>query len=320
MLNYWVDTAMKKFNVNGCRLIWGSAFWLILCLGAGATFAQTKYEVSVSDIAYLRVHQNWMFLPSTVDLRVEWTVSAREEINQRVRRVYKDARDLPFTFRVFIFAGGPDSQPEVKEVRGTDHFDISGLPIGSQYAFRVAAYSDNGSLVAESQTASILVGKGDIRNQELLEKTWVYYLNPGRWQLATLGKAEVYDRSTPLGKLAFIFLSVTGFVSFFVLVFYSSRTLYLGNIFPYKRSTKSLLWSFMLSCDKSYEKRLTNKFKFILRAWETIATRSRRVADEAVKNIPHALSSTEKMASVEVACMEYWTVDGDKAIGTIEDI
>lgn len=51
-----------------------------------------------------------------------------------------------------------------------------------------------------------------------------------------------------------------------------------------------------------------------------IASNSRKVADKAVKNIPHGLSSTEKMASVDVACMEYWTTDGDKAIGTIEDI
>jgi len=76
----------------------------------------------------------------------------------------------------------------------------------------------------------------------------------------------------------------------------------------------------MLSCDVSYENRLTNKFKFVLRAWEMIAAKSKAIADQAVKSIPHSLSATEKMASVDVACMEYWTNDGDRAIATIEEI
>jgi hypothetical protein len=154
----------------------------------------------------------------------------------------------------------------------------------------------------------------------LLGKDWLYYVNPGRWQLLTVGKEDVYDKSTRLGKLAFMFLSITSFFSFFVLLFYSSRTLYLGNVFPFKRSRLGLLWSLALSCDKTYENRLTNKFKFVLSAWEMIARKSRKVTDRAAKSVPQGLSSTEKMASVDVACMEYWISDGDKAISTIEDI
>jgi hypothetical protein len=104
------------------------------------------------------------------------------------------------------------------------------------------------------------------------------------------------------------------------MVFYSSRTLYLGNVFPFGRSTRNWLWSFSLSCDRTYDYRLTDKFRFILNAWGNIATKSRQVADIAAKTIPDSLSSTEKMASVDVACMKYWTTDGDKAIGTIADI
>lgn len=297
---------------------------LILSFGIGLLIvkpsaAEPIHEIVITDIAYEKVHKNWLFIPTAVDLRLEWTVSIKEVVNERDRLIYKAPSDLPFTFQIYIYQGGTDSDPIVREVRSANYLEVPAVEIGTRLAFKVRAFEGD-EFVTASERASIVVGKGTTGNRDLYGESWLYYLHPGRWQLATVGKAEIYDKSTALGKLAFLFLSVTGFLSFLILIFYSSRTLYLGNIFPFKRSTKGLMWSFSGSCDMSYQNRLTNKFKFILKAWETIATKSRHVADKAVKNIPHSLSSTEKMASVDVACLEYWTSDGDRAISTIEDI
>jgi hypothetical protein len=302
---------------RNCFAFWG---WILCALQVGMVHAQSTYEVAVTDMTYQRVYKNWLLIPQEVDLRVNWTILQKEMVNGREVVIYNDPAEMSFSYQVYIYEGDSET-PEIREVNRAGLLDLAKRKIGERLVFKVRAFSPDGEVVSESSAASILIGDGD-ENQyaDLFGRDWLYYLNPGRWQLLSLGKPEVYDKSTQLGKLAFIFLSVTSCFSFLVLLYYSTRTLYLGNVFPFRRSSRGLLWSLSLSCDKAYSNRLTEKFKFILKAWETIATKSRRVTDRAVKSIPNGLSSTEKMASVDVACMEYWTTDGDKAIGTIEDI
>jgi len=276
-----------------------------------------NFGVTISDIVYQKVHKNWLFIPKSADLRIYWTTSQRDGLAARAGATVTD----PSRFRVLVADSRSQAALKQLEVEDTQHVSLAGLPMGSQLSFTVQALDDRNEVRAESEAATIVVGqKGAGIAGALSGHNWYYFLHPGRWQLAMVGKAEIYDHSTSLGKVAFIFLSVTAMASFLILVFYSSRTLYLGNVFPFKRSVKRLLWSFTMSCDASYNKRLTEKFKFVLDAWEMIATKSKVVADRAVKTIPSGLSSTEKMASVDVACMEYWSSDGDQAIGTIEDI
>ncbi len=300
-------------------LQWGIIPVLLMLLNNWA-FSQQKYENAISDISYAKIHKNWLLVPSAVDLRVEWAVSLKEQVDSREKISYVDPEDLPFIYRVFMIEEDMDDRSVLKEVRKTNFVDFPEKKLGGRFSFNVKVFNENSMLLAESEIASIVVGSGEPSNGAMMGKSWLYYIHPGRWQLATFGKGEIYDRSTSLGKLAFIFLSITTFLSWVVLLFYSSRTLYLGNVFPYQRSTRKLLWSFSGSCDGSFTKRLTAKFKFVLDAWEVVATRSREVTVEAVKNIPQTLSSIEKMASVDVACMEYWNADGDKAIETIKDI
>lgn len=296
---------------------WG---WILFALLVGGLQAQSRYEIAVSDISYVQVHKNWLLVPQSVDLRLTWTALLKETVNDREIIDYKDPASLPFSYQVYLYVGDSEN-PVIREVKGAGTTDFLRRKIGERLVFKVRAYSASGEMVAESSAASILIGQAkEGQFAELLGRTWLYYLNPGRWQLLSVGKPEVYDNSTRLGKVAFVFLSLTSFASFFVLFYYSIRTLYLGNVFPFKRSKRTALWSLALSCDRAYKNRLTKKFKFVLQAWETIAAKSRGVTDRAAKNVPNGLSSTEKMASVDVACMEYWISDGDKAIGTIEDI
>jgi len=312
---------MKRLMVN----VAGVIALIMICnpvmVSGQEQAARKNYQLSVSDIAYLRVHKNWLRVPKAVDLRLSWTVTNQELLGDRTSEIVQDASVLPFVYQVYLYEGDLDAEPVIRQVKGSDYTDFLNVEPGKKLWFKVRAYDSNSELVAESAVASVVIGQEQgVAEGEMAGKSLLYYLHPGRWQLASIGKAEIYDRSTALGKLAFMFLSITGMLSFLILIFYSSRTLYLGNIFPYRRSTKNFFWSLALSCDTSYENRLTNKFKFVLKAWEMIAAKSKMVADKAVKNIPNTLSSTEKMAHVDVACMEYWTNDGDRAIGTIEDI
>ncbi|MFQ5650490.1 MAG: MotA/TolQ/ExbB proton channel family protein [bacterium] len=290
-------------------------------LAAQNDAATKNYQVVLEDIEYQKVHKNWLRVPTAVDLRLSWTITVQDVSNDQKRELIKDPKNLPFTYQVSVYDGDSKTATQVRKIEQDNHADFLNMKVGQHLSFRVRAYGANSELVAESAMASIVIGKGqDPKDAALAEKSLFYYFHPGRWQLATIGKANIYDQSTALGKLAFMFLSITAVLSCVILLFYSSRTLYLGNIFPYRRSAKNVFWSLSLSCDSSYENRLTNKFKFVLKAWEMIAAKSKLVADQAVKSIPSALSSTEKMASVDVACMEYWTHDGDRAIATIEDI
>ncbi|MFQ5602806.1 MAG: MotA/TolQ/ExbB proton channel family protein [bacterium] len=311
-----MNKAIAKITVY----IRGSIF-LFFAILATTVSAQSSYEITISDISYLKVKKNWLFIPKEVDLRLHWKIEEKSIRNGVEKVIQHDADELPLTFQVYLFEWDGETGPIVRKVAGVNYADFLNKPVGKKFVFKVRAYSANAMLVAESAPATIVVGKGNKRQYTVLAgKNWTYYLNPGRWQLMILGKSEIYDKSTELGKVAFLFLSISTVLSFLVLIFYSSRTLYLGNIFPFRRTKRNFFWSLSLSCDKTYENRLTNKFKFILKAWETIAIKSRMVADRATKNIPQGLSATEKMASVDVACLEYWTNDGDKAIGTIEDI
>ena len=306
-----------KTSAKKTVILWGATLWVLVSASLHLQ-ATPRYEIVISDIAYEEIHKNWLFIPQTVDLRVEWVVSLKEVVNDQERLIYKEPDSLPFRYQIYVYHGDTQSLPEIKEVSKTNRISLRNIKMGNKFIFKVKALDENSVLITESELASIVVGKSG--NPDLFGESWLYYLHPGRWQLASVGKAEIYDKSTSLGKLAFIFLSITASLSFLVLIYYSSRTLYLGNIFPYKRSTRSLIYSFAGSCDVSYEHRLTNKFRFILSAWKNIAAKSRQISDTAVKTIPAGLSSTEKMASVDVACLEYWTSDGDRAIGTIEDI
>ncbi len=311
---------MKQLGVVTARLLTTVVCSLMCLCWQNELRAQTQYDLSLTDIISQRMHRNWLRVPTAADLRVIWAVTARETSEGVTTELLKDVKTLPFVYKVYLYRGDAESEPLVLEVRQNDYADFPKLKLGETVAFKVEAY-DRGALVADSDQASVVVGKGQSGVADGDDNRSIfYYMNPGRWQLATIGKANIYDRSTALGKLAFMFLSVTSMISVLILVFYSSRTLYLGNVFPFRRSGKHFVWSLMLSCDVSYEKRLTNKFKFVMKAWEMIAAKSKMIADQAVKSIPNALSSTEKMASVDVACMEYWTNDGDRAIATIEDI
>lgn len=286
-----------------------------------ALWGQEKYGISVSDITVERYQKNWLLIPKSADLRVEWQITT-EDGDGRSQVVSPAAvRDLGFTYQVYFYEGSINADPEIKQVKGATSAIFQEKKVGSQYLAKVLVYTKNSELVSESGLATILVGRSnDGAAGASGEKDLFYYLNPGRWQLLAIGQAEIYDRSTKLGKLAFIFLALTSFLSFLVLLYYSTRTLYLGNIFPFKRTAGNKLWSVSLSLDRTYENRLTDKFKFVLKAWEMVASKSRQVADVATKNLPAGVNSSEKLASVDVACMEYWSSDGDKAIGTIEDI
>jgi len=299
-----------------CLLWWGLLFGLGF---SSAVLSQQKYEIAITDISYLNVRKNWLLVPSEVDLRLTWTVMVKVMNNGREQIAHKEPNDLEWIYRVYRYEGDLEAHPAITETQKAGYVDFLNMRVGRKLYFKVLAYSGD-NLVAESAPAAIVIGKGDGANGQLLGKDWLYYINPGRWQLLSVGKPEVYDKSTRLGKAAFIFLSLSTLFSFFVFLFYSSRTLFLGNIFPFKRSKRSMLQSFLLNCDKTYENRVTDKFKFVLNAWEMIAKKSRKVTDRAAKSVPQGLSATEKMASVDVACMEYWISDGDKAISTIEEI
>ncbi len=277
-------------------------------------------SIAISDIVYLKVHRNWLFVPKAVDLGVSWSTSSGEAEELAAPNLVP-APEIQ-TFRVLVFEAGSDAVLSKVTVEvPKQEAVLEEIPVGSRLTFAVQALDAAQKVVAESERASMIVGRDDAATSVIgAGHAWYHYLHPGRWQLAMVGKSDIYDRSTTLGKVAFVFLSVTAMASFLILVLYSSRTLYLGNVFPYKRSASKLFWSLSMSCDASFEKRLTEKFKFVLDAWEMIASNSKVVVDKAVKAIPASLSSTEKMASVDVACMEYWTSDGDRAIGTIEDI
>lgn len=293
---------------------------LVICtLLSGNVLGQTKFDLSISDISYKKIYENWLKIPQAVDLRVSWEIREIESSGLKPAGNAQMVNPESFTYKVYVYENGDQRQPLIREIDNSQYLDLFKIKMSEQLSFKVKAFNAQAVLIAESEVASIVVGIGD-DSSDGEYKSLLYYLHPGRAQLAMVGKADIYDRSTLLGKAAFMFLSTTAFLSFLVLIFYSTRTLYLGNIFPYKKAKRDLIWSTLMSCDISYENRLTHKFKFILNAWETIAARSRLVVDRAVKNIPETLSSTEKMASVDVACMEYWTHGGDKAIGTIEDI
>lgn len=279
-----------------------------------------SYEVEIAEMSYKEVHKNWLLVPKTVDVQVRWVVTSSSQLSGS--SMAHDPNILPFVYQMYTYKSGTNTQPEITEIARANRILVKDLQVGQTYTFKVRVFDAQSQLIAESNSASIVVGAEDskLSSGAISQRSLLYYLNPGRWQLSLVGKSSIYDRSTQLGKVAFIFLSFTSFMSCLILFFYSSRTLYLGNIFPFERSMKNLIWSMVFSCDTSYSNRLSKKFKFILKAWENTASKSKFVADKAVKNIPASLSSTEKMASVDVACMEYWMTDGDRAIETIEDI
>ncbi len=282
---------------------------------AHAQESQPVYELAIADVVYQKVERNWLYLPKSVDLNVHWTATTKDENGE-----HQDLVGDNLSYKVLAYESKTGSPyAEVIATKGNSA-GINAIPVGTELFLKVQALDAGGGILVESDRATLVIGKGGESGAPMLGHNWPYYLHPGRWQLAVVGKAQIYDHSTMLGKVAFVFLSVTGALSLFVFFFYSSRTLYLGNIFPFKRASEGLAYSLSMSCDVSYEKRLTEKFKFILDAWEMIAVKSKVIADKAVKTIPAELSSTEKMASVDVACMEYWSSDGDRAIGTIEDI
>ncbi|MFQ5864175.1 MAG: MotA/TolQ/ExbB proton channel family protein [bacterium] len=309
---------MKDFRLKLSGPTLGMLIIYLMVNSFDIVYGQKDYNIAISNISIKKIHKNWLFVPTSADLRVEWSVSTAQVINRKEKSILEDAKTLPFVYQVYLFEGNLNNEPEIKEVRNAAFADFDNKDVGTKYFFKVYILTPDSKLVAESEPASILVGRGNNGTPEGTNAA--YYLHPGRWQLLAAGKPEIYDKSTTLGQMAFIFLSLTAVLSFIVLLYYSTRSLYLGNIFPFKRSLTKFFWSLSLSCDLSYERRLTNKFKFVLNAWEMIAKKSREVADKAAKNVPNGLSSTEKLASIDVACMEYWTSDGDKAIGTIEEI
>ncbi|MFQ5708981.1 MAG: MotA/TolQ/ExbB proton channel family protein [bacterium] len=312
---------MRCSKLFWCGLIAGLFLDLCFLKPADVLFAQKRYDLVISKISTVKLHKNWLFIPTSADLRVEWQLWAKEKKGAEETVIPVKPAALPLTYQVYSFRDTLKSKPVVRKIENAGFAVLPGNEVGREYFIRVRAFTADAKLLAQSGLASVFVGKGFFGGKsDGTKRDLAYYLNPGRWQLFTVGQAEIYDRSTKMGKAAFIFLSVSSTFSLFILIYYSTRTLYLGNIFPFRRSKSNLIWSFLLSLDRTYENRLTDKFKFVLQAWETIATKSRQVADRAANNLPNTVSSTEKLASVDVACMEYWTSDGDKAIGTIEDI
>lgn len=271
-------------------------------------------------------HRNWLLIRSSVDLTVSWEVARQVETNGQISQEWVSPSVTPYGYEVILAQFDVETTTEsvvaTKQVWGQDFARFEDINVGPDYLFRVRAIH-NGDLVAEGQSEPFTPGKAAEADAT---QDWTYFLNPGRWLLATVNRTKIYDDATTPGKVAFILLSVIFLVGFSIVLIFSSRTLYLGNIFPYARSWKKFLLSLLaLSADRSFRNRLTTKFRFVLEAWGSITESSKEAAEqEAERLVQTAVSgggnTGDVLDQVELACLKYWTGRGKKGIGVLEDI
>ena len=70
----------------------------LISVTAHAQDSAVTYELSISDILYQNIKKNWLYLPKSVDLRVDWTATIKDE-----RGGMRDLDDQNVSYRVMAF-------------------------------------------------------------------------------------------------------------------------------------------------------------------------------------------------------------------------
>ena len=276
---------------------------LILVLGVGNTLAQAQYKIHISDIKR-EVHKNWLWIPKSVDFTVKW----------RLYRVQGEGfvsvnfREIP-SYKIYCSKDSTFATAETKTVNDTNFSVFLGKEIGEKYSFKIKGLDQHNEVVAVTDTAWAIGGKqaSDIgQPPDGREKSWLWYANPGRWQLMLLKRGYIYRSCSNFGKVAFWFLTLSFFYGIFRCLGYSTRVLYLGNVFPFNPFS---LNSQVVSYDKAYEHRINLKFRFIVDAWRLVM---QRICD--------VTSKAKSAEEAKKTCFKFWSSSGVKAIETIQKI
>jgi biopolymer transport protein ExbB/TolQ len=248
------------------------------------------------------VHKWFLFFPHTVDYTVSWNVQLLKD------GAWTVADPSPYTFRVSCTPerGNVLMSPELKDTLT----QFTGLAVGKPYTFFVEAFQ-NGQKIAQSNPAVDMVGRRggpapgtEGQEEREVKLSWAERIPVLSGRTAYFAKPEIYDESSFIGRRCFDALWLCFLVGLYY-IYRSFRHLALSEIFPMKR------WKFgYLNRDRSYQPRLTEEYKKILREWRT-------VIDEVDASSHDAI--VKDRTEVTRAGEKYWLAAGQMKIQKLID-
>ena len=226
------------------KLVWLPALLVLagLWVPARAGLTDGQMKIHIMDIQQNK-HKNILGVPRKVDYSLKWMLYEKKdsvvtEINYKKIPeyvVYYSKNDSLFRNAL------------QKKVQQDNEILLPNLKVGERYYFRVEGL-DHGDRVALSDTAWAVSGKALAGPSEGgTSGSWLaYFPLSGRFPLQLLGRGDVFERSTILGKFAFHMIwwfFLIGLVIWFI----ASKKLSLSKIFPFvflinQIFLKNLLW------------------------------------------------------------------------------
>ena len=261
--------------MNTKKLVWLPVLlafaWLLWLPGTG--FADGQMRIHIVDIQQNK-HKNILGVPRKVDYSLKWMLYEKKdstitEVNfKKIPEyvVYYSKNDSLFNHAM------------QKKVNSENEIMLSNLKVGERYFFRIEGLN-NGDRVAISDTAWAISGKSLAGPSEGgAGGSWMaYFPLSGRFPLQLLGRGDVFERSTILGKFAFHaiwWFFLIGLVIWFI----AMRKLSLAKIFPFEKlSMKNTIHLF--NYDKIYSERISKEFNKTLQKWQKLINEAYKLVE-----------------------------------------
>jgi biopolymer transport protein ExbB/TolQ len=307
---------MKKNLLFRKKTFIGSV--LIFALTVGTLFAQTQYKIHIPDINR-EVHNNWLGIPKKVDYTVRWEVLGKEEGQEDfVRKSYHDLQK----YKVYMsladstFTGARSYPAEDK-----DYLVFRDMEISEKYYFKVEGITTQNEVV-QSEAVWIVTGKAGQaevatkKKDEVEDGTVLYLLKvlvPWPFNNIPWFYVDVYESSTRFGKFAFDIIRWFLLIGVWIWGYGCIRFLHFSRVFPMKRFNKvylrDILFLKTFGFNRSWEKRISPKFCFIIEAWKRL-----------MKKSSDAIKETADAREASAQAYEYWKNKGVRSIEILESL
>ncbi len=300
--------------MNAKRLVWLPILLAVVWVFQPAhnSFADSPMKIHIVDIQQNK-HNNILGIPRKVDYSLKWMLYEKKD--SLISEI--DFRKIP---EYVVYYSKNDSlfrNAQEKKVSRNNEVLLPGLKVGERYFFRIEGLNQ-GDRVALSDTAWAISGKALAGPAGTAGGNWLaYFPLSGRFPLQVLGRGDVFERSTILGKFAFHLIWWFFLIGLLIWLIAMKR-LSLSKIFPFEKlRLKNTIYLF--NYDKVYSQRISKEFKKTLEKWQKLINEAYKL----VESPPMEKTGEDGKEIIDLDMLEksyatWWKDVGKKKIENIE--
>jgi len=258
-------------------------------------------------------------IPKKVDYTVSWELLGQEEGQGDF--VHKNFTDIPLYQVYYSLGDSTFTDANVFSTKEQDYLVFYDMKVTEKYYFKVEGITAENELI-QSEMVWIVTGRTgqteitSARKEDREDGSLFYIfkvLFPYPFNNLFGIYVDVYETSTKFGRLAFDIIRWFLLIGVWIWGYGCFRRLRFSHVFPMRRfdifHIKEFLFLRGFGFNRSWEKRISPKFSFIIEAWKQVMERSSDV-----------IKATADAHDASAKAYTYWKSEGVGSIETLESI